>query len=214
MKEKSIWHSDPVQKSSGVAILLKENINFQIINFIKDEKSQIPKCYTQTEQQIFQLINIYAPTKLSKKTEFCQKLSQFLDKDFNAILAGDFNMIANIFLDKLVGNTSNIHLISLEKLKEIKNKHDLENTWIKKNPHKRLFTYHNADKTIHSSLDRIYLSKTIKTISCKIIPISISDHNSVSVIVQISEKDPRGPSVWKLNTSILKQKENQEILKQ
>ena len=70
-------------------------------------------------------------------------------------------MIKDIFLDKLGGNTSNTHLVGLNKLAEIKNEHKLVDIWRKTNPSKRHFTYHYSDKTIHSRLDRIYISKVI-----------------------------------------------------
>ena len=86
--------------------------------------------------------------------------------------------------------------------------------WRKTNPSKRHFSYHDSDKTIHSRLDRIYTSKTIKVKTCKINPVSLSDHDSVTVILQmISEENPRGPGIWKLNISILKHKKFQGIFK-
>lgn len=203
----------PILKVSGVAILFKENLKFEIINSATDLNDQILKCIIQIEQQMFQLVNIYSPTKPTNKNQFYKNLPLFLEKENNTILAGNFNMIENIFLDKLGGNTSNVHLIGLNELTKIKNKHKLVDIWRKNNPSKRNFTYHNADNTIHSRLDRICISKTMTIKTCKINPTSISDHDSVSVIIQINETNLRGPGVWKLNTSILKQKKFQEITK-
>ena len=196
-----------------MAVLFKENLQFEIINSDTDLDGRILKCIIQIEKQISQLTNIYAPTNPKNKQIFYQKLPKFLEKGNNTILAGDFNMIEDIFLDKLGGNTSNTHLTGLNKLTEIKNEHKLVDIWRKTNPSKRHFIYHNADKTIHSRLDRIYISKAIKTKTCKINPISLSDHDSVSVILQISKENPRGPDIGKLNTSTLKQKKFQEIFK-
>ena len=184
-------HSGPILKASGVAILLKENLDLEIIHSETDLSGQILKCVLQFEQEIFQLVNIYASAKPTNK-----------GKGNNIILAGDFNMIEDKFLDKLGGSTNNTNLIGLNKLIEIKNEHKLVDIWRKNNPFKRIFTYHNHDQTIHSRLDRIYISKAIKTKTCKIIPTSLSDHDVVSVILQISEENPRGPGIWKLNTSI------------
>ena len=83
--------------------------------------------------------------------------------------------------------------------------------WGKINPSKRLFTYHNSDKTIHTRLDKIYISRKIKIKTCKIQPTSLSDHDGVSVIFQINEENPRGSGIWKMNTSRLKQKKFKEI---
>ena len=71
--------------------------------------------------------------------------------------------------------------------------------------------YHNPDKTIHTRLDRIYTSKKIKITTSKIQPTSLSDHDSVSVTFQISEENPRGSGIWKMNTSILQQNQFKEI---
>ena len=62
-KDKSLWHSGPIAKSSAVAILFKENLKFQIINSETDLYGRILKCIIQIEKQLFQIINIYAPTK-------------------------------------------------------------------------------------------------------------------------------------------------------
>ena len=120
-------------------------------------------------------------------------------------------MIEDFFLDKLGGNKSSIHTIGLEKINEIKNKHNLIDIWRKTNPTKKIFTYHNPDKTIHTRLDRIYTSKKIKITTSKIQPTSLSDHDSVSVTFQISEENPRGSGIWKMNTSILQQNQFKEI---
>lgn len=74
-----------------------------------------------------------------------------------------------------------------------------------------MFTYHNADNTIHSRIDRIYISKQIKNIKCQIIPNTISDHDSVTIVIQVNKKESRGPGTWKLNTNILTQKEFKKI---
>ena len=73
------------------------------------------------------------------------------------------------------------------------------------------FYISQPDKMIHTRLDRIYISKTIKTKTSKIYTTSLSYHESVFVIFQIREENPRGEGIWKMNTSILKQKEFKEI---
>ena len=47
-------------------------------------------------------------------------------------------------------------------------------------------------------MDRIYITKTIKTKTSKIHSTSLSDHDSVSVILQISEENPRGLQTEKI----------------
>ena len=120
-------------------------------------------------------------------------------------------MIENLSLDRLGGNPNKTHTIGIQSLNQIKNNHNLEDMWRRKNSYKKHFTYHNTENSIHSRLDRIYTTKTIKAKSCNIIPTTISDHDSVSVTLQVSKKEPKGPGIWKLNTSILKHKAFEDI---
>lgn len=63
------------------------------------------------------MYNTNRNTTSKNKQTFHKELSY---KKEITILLGDFNMIEDIFLDKLGGNTSNWHLIGLNKLTEIK----------------------------------------------------------------------------------------------
>ena len=90
--------SGPILKVSGVAILFKENLKVEIINSATDLNDQILKCIIQIEQQMFQLVNIYSPTKPTNKNQSYKNLPLFLEKEYNTILADNFNMIENIFL--------------------------------------------------------------------------------------------------------------------
>ena len=80
-KGKSYWHSGPKNKTARVAILFNEKHNIQILNISKDQNGQIIKCSLQTEQEIFQIINIYPPTKPSDRISFCKKLNTFIEKN-------------------------------------------------------------------------------------------------------------------------------------
>ena len=120
-------------------------------------------------------------------------------------------MLEDIFLDKLGGNNSSTHLLGSEIITDIKNQNNLIDIWRKLNPDKRLYTYHNPDKTIHTRLDTIYITDDIKIKASKIYPFSLSDHDGVTASFQIRELNPKGPGIWKFNTSILKHKNFQEI---
>ena len=178
---KSLWHSGPIPKASGVAILLRENSDIDIISSFRDQKGSMLKAILQFEEEIFQIINIYAPTNTSVRKTFYITLQNIIEKNKNTILAGDLNMIENLYLDRLGGNPNKTHTIGIQSLNKIKNNHNLEDIWRRKNPYKEHFTYHNAENSIHSRLDRIYITKSIKAKSCNIIPTTISDHDSVSL---------------------------------
>ena len=210
-KGKFLWYSGPIPKLPGIAILFKENLKFEIIHSETDLHGRILKCIIQIEKQLFQLIGIYVPTNPKNKQIFYKELPEFIEKGKNTILAGDFNMIEDIFLDKLGGTTSTTHLIGLNKLTEIKNEHNLVDTWRKTNPSKRLFTYHNPDKTKHSRLDRIYISETINTKTSQIHPTSLSHHDSVSCHTRDQRGEPKRTRYLETETSTLKQKNSEKF---
>ena len=211
---KSIWNSGPIPKSSGVAILFTEKSDIEIIHTNKDKEGRIIQCIIKYEQEILQIINIYSPTNPTDRKDFYINLQKFIDYDQKTIIAGDFNMIENLFLDRIGGNPNKTHTIGCETFKIVKDKLNLIDIWRKNNPFQKRFTYHNADNAIHSRLDRFYITKTIKSIKCQIIPNNISDHYSVSLRIQINKNKPKGPGIWKLNTSILTYKNFQNIFKQ
>ena len=164
------------------------------------------------EQEIFQ-INIYAPTNPTDRKNFYTNLQDFVDYDKKTIIASDFNMIKNTLLDRTGGNPNKTYTAGFITLKIVKNKLNLIDIWRKNNPFQKIFTYHNADNAIHSRLDRFYITKTIKTTKCQIIPTKISDHDSVSAYILVNKTEPKGPGTWKLNTSILTNKSFQNIFK-
>ena len=135
------------------------------------------QCITKYEQEILQIINIYAPTNPTDRKNFYTNLQNFIDYDQNPIIAGDFNMIENTLINRTGGNPNKTHTIGSETVKIVKNKLNLIDILRKNNPFQKGFTYHNADSTAHSKLDRFYITKTIKTTKCQIIPTTISDQD-------------------------------------
>ena len=162
---KSIWHSGNIPKASGVVILIKKTLEIEIVQTQKDKDGQILNCIIKFEDDTHQLINIYAPTNQAKENFFNKNLQNFIKCDQKTILASDFNMIENIFLDRIGGNPNNTHTFGIQAVNCMKSKYKLIDISRKTNPYKRYFTYHNANNTIHSRLGRIYITKTIKTLN-------------------------------------------------
>ena len=71
---KSIWHSGTTPKASGVAILFKANLEIEIVQTQKDKYGQILNCIIKFEDDTYQLINIYAPTKPDQSNFFYKNL--------------------------------------------------------------------------------------------------------------------------------------------
>ena len=143
------------------------------------------------EKQNFQIINIYGPTKNSKKTNFYKTLNKYITLDENIILGGDFNMVEDPLLDRHGGNPNITHTLGIYYLTKIKEKYNLTDIWRKENPDKKLFTYHNKNQQIDSRIDRIYLLQDQKIKNTSIIPNNLSDHDAIIVSLQIKKKPAR-----------------------
>ena len=68
------------------------------------------------EDDTCELINIYAPTKADQRKNFYKNLQNLIKSDQNTILAGYFNMVENIFLDRMGGNSNNTHTFGTQHL--------------------------------------------------------------------------------------------------
>lgn len=101
------------------------------------------------KKQIFQIANIYVPTNLSSRDNFYKNFLNHSNKNNNQnfILAGDFNMMEDLYLDRQGGTPSNFHLIGQPYLQKIK-KYNLIDTWHKIKHAKRIFTYQNYNYSI------------------------------------------------------------------
>ena len=202
----SIWHSGTKPKSSGVAILFKENLNIAMLQLHSDAEGRIISLTFLFENQTFNLVNVYAPTKNSKQRKSFKKLQKYIYKNNNIIVGGDFNMVEDLTLDRQGGTPNNTHLLGIEYVRKIKETNNLIDIWRKKNLNKKQFTYHNYDYSIHSRIDRIYVNKNQNIKKIEIFPNSYSDHAGIIIKINIDKNKPRGKGIWKLNTSIIKHK--------
>ena len=103
-------------------ILFKKGIDIEPLNKIKDEEGKILSLSFFYEKQ--------TPTNPSLRTKFYKNLSQHLNKtnNQNLMIAGDLNMVEDIYLDRQGGTPSNSHLLGLIRLQKIKQKYNLKDT--------------------------------------------------------------------------------------
>ena len=191
-KGNSFWNSGPDFKSSGVAILLKQNQQFKILNTRNDNQGKTMSLTFEYDKQLIQVINIYGPTRPTYRAKYFKKLKHYIDANTKTIIGGDFNMVENLSIDRKGGNPRNTHLIGLDQLNKLKQKYNLFDTWRQQHPLLQQFTYHNSDFTIHSRLDRFYMTNTFKIKKIEIIPSPHSDHDGVSLEIYLTRSKPSG----------------------
>ena len=212
------WWGPGGVNTAGVALLFHPRITPKLTDFYGDFNGRSIAITVDIYGLKFRLINIYAPN-----TEFRGECEQFFDEtrnitksDMPQIILGDFNMVENTHLDRKGGNPREKHTWGLTSLNVLKKETDSIDIWRHLYPKSKIFTWHSLYENVHSRLDRIYISKDLIPFvnGVEISNFSISDHDIVAMNIDPpSPPASRGPGYWKINNSLLEDKEYQKTIK-
>ena len=134
---KSIWNPGPSGKSRGTAILFGGN-KVTIQNTTTDETGRLIVAKIKIQNDIIQLINIYAPNKSWKREDFFGMCKDHTYDIENTILAGDFNMVEDPENDRVPPRQDKHYTHGMEKLNILKEQHKLYDKWRIQNPSKKI----------------------------------------------------------------------------
>ena len=157
---------------------------------------------------------IYAPNRNPERDNFFAQVTDNLDPGTPTILAGDFNTVFNRSLDRcgsVVVDTSRESSAALARLfKEV----CCEDIWRYLHPSSSGFTWSRADGSLSSRIDLIGCPFAwVPSVSaCDIVPCPFSDHCALAFSVSVPDVIPHGPGLWKLNVSILEEREYFDII--
>ena len=118
-------------------------------------------------------------------------------------------MVQNIQKDTAGRNPTTQHY-GLEYIENIKENNNMTDIWRKQNPQKKEYTYFNNLADFKSRIDRFYLTSELENnykIKTQIIQNYLSDHRMITLNFYPKHEKKRGPSYWKLNSSILQNKD-------
>ena len=113
------------------------------------------------ENEIYTLVNIYAPNSENARIDFYKRLktwiSQYASSDANTILLGDFNCTLSI--QDRHSQTNNIHIDRSSRfLQELIEYLDVSDVWRLCNPNKPGFTWCDAENKPKSRIDYVFIS--------------------------------------------------------
>ena len=200
----SVWNSG-TSRSCGVAILLNNKNDIHIINSSSDDHGRVITIQTSINDDVYQFQSLYAPNAPRSRPLFFNQLDQHLYPDGEIIMGGDFNMVEDISLDRAGGTPTSEHEKGKVQLTQLKLQKCLKDIWREKALNVREYTWSNPENTIHSRIDRFYISQTLEPTFLEQTHLlnSFSDHKMLSLTLQLKSNIRRGDGYWKLNVSLL-----------
>lgn len=205
-----IYFAHGTNDSKGVGIWIKKGSPIMVQDQIQDDAGRYIILNVSYEGNNYSLVNLYAPNADDPQffMETFQKMEQF-PNDYK-VIGGDFNLVLDNEKD-LWGSASgqHAHREAIAYLKEYMLNEGLVDVWREQNSDKRLFTYARENpQKYYARLDFFLVSKSLMNF----IPNSdiragyISDHSTPSLTVAPNLVQ-RGKGYWKLNTTLLNDKE-------
>ena len=199
-----VFFSSFTSRSRGVAILVRRNLQFSLLDCIKDKSGRYVIVKGILQGTVISILNVYYPP--AHPSDFITKV--FLDfseiQSDIAIVGGDFNCILNPLIDKLPSKAMSLSP-QAKALCSICEDLGFVDVWRTIHTSDKAYTFFSAPHGSHSRIDYFFLSGLAmhRVLSCSIGSILISDH--AKVILDLSIKGVNsGVKFWRLNTSILK----------
>ena len=205
---------------AGVITLITKMPDMEVIeetNITHDGRLQ--KIRIKILDTIINLFNIYAPLTKKDREQLFLKIIPHITQE-TTIMAGDFNFVENKELDisRGLNRVQPYKSIGSPTLDIIKNTTNIEDAWRNINPSKREFSRTDVRGT-RTRLDRIYIQRNqlshYQKGSYNIIP--FSDHYLHQITLSTDSIYPtkilKGPGIWKINNSLLKDENTQDIIK-
>ena len=215
---RKLWNNDcyihgTKTNARGVAVLFKNDFEHRVLEVETDNIGNMIYINIKINNDfILKLINIYAPN--TDEPEFFAKIKDIITEstaDYS-IICGDFNLLLNPPIDSI--NYTNINNPSArrEVLNMIEN-HELQDSFRYLYPDQRRYTWRRKNPTKHARLDYFLVSRSLMDlISDSTIKPGYKTDHSIIYLKNLLNSFTRGRGTWKLNTSLLKDKNYVELI--
>ena len=200
----ALW-SPGTNRSAGVGLLFRPGSAIEIVSHKTDTDSRVLSAKLKLAERTFQVVNIYAPNNHSDRETFFGNLWRLVFRNVDTIMAGDFNCVPDIHLDKW-GSDDSFGDKGVSQLHAFADSLSLKDIFRVQNPALKVLTWFNGPHSVGCRLDRFYTpiawTSQVRGHACN--PFPYSDHHMVSITLQLGHSNPRGQGIWKFNTRLLK----------
>lgn len=206
--------------SKGLAILVRRNLDVDILNIEKDKCNRILYLKLKIDENVVHLFNVYAPNKETEQVAFMNSLIAFVSKHNinsadNCVFGGDWNQVLNVDLDKVGGISNVIRQKYLAKLQEFMGLLDVIDIWRMRNGIKKKYTWRQKKPQVKCRLDYFLTSQHMQETITRtdILPSILSDHSPISLSLKFLDTPNIGSGHWKLNVSLLSETEYKDSMR-
>lgn len=201
------FFSHGLSNSRGVAVLFARTFNPRIIGSFHDPQGRFLLLDFELNDEVATLGSVYAPTqdRAGEQMAFLDSLQAGLETMANVtvLLGGDFNCILDPTLDK---NSSTIPPASTltyrNGLRSFMEDAMLSDVWRDRFPSRSSFTFRRAKYASRLDLFLVSTHVTERVSNLKSQVSAQSDHSIISITID-DRASPRGPGLWKLDTTLL-----------
>ena len=199
-----VYFSSFSSNSRGVAVLFNDNIQYKILDIVKDINGNFLILKVEMFDKIFILVNIYGPN--DDKPEFYTHLEEKVEgmgQAENIIFGGDWNLVRDFSMDCFNYRRQN-NVEASKQVDELCLNLDLVDVWRQCNPDVRRYTWRRPTPIQQSRLDFFLVNDILAVHSNQvdILPGYRTDHSIITISFQFGEDHPR-KSFWKFNCSLL-----------
>ena len=206
------YFSHGTTHSCGVITHVGKNLEFSFKDKIVDDNGRYIILMCEIQGSEYLLVNVYAPNNENQQLVFYSELEECISSlklpDNTLIIwGGDFNChLTNL---DAYGGRGTFKRKSVNKIESIIYENDLCDIWRLKNENLCQFTWRFLNPLIQRQLDYFLVSNCLQPFvnSCKICNAVSTDHSAVILSISELSKSEKGPSHWRLNTSLLKDKQ-------
>ena len=216
-----IYFSHGTTNSRGVAILIPNTMQVTVNDKVIDTDDRFLSINVDIGEHCFTIINVYAPTKdkEEKQLEFMQFISDYLvnTEIKNILIGGDLNVYLDPEMDKKGGIKTDLSKYGYA-IHEFIEYNNLTDVWRTLNPNLRQYTWRGNTRNglVQSRLDywlvSVHMLYELNTVS--ISPGMRSDHSIIKISFKLKDTGSRGKGFWKFNSSLLRDEEYIERVKQ
>ena len=206
------YHSFGTFNSRGTSILFNPQTQHRVIQEEHCTTGNYNIITCQMFLNTYTIINVYGPN--DDRPSFFHQINQKLNETVseNVIIAGDFNFVIDYQRDSnyLRQNNPAARDAFLSLIEE----QNLVDAWTELNPGKRTFTWAKGNPYKFGRLDMFFISEHLitQTVSSSVLAGYRSDHCIITLNLSVAEKK-KGPGLWKLNESLLKDENYDKAIK-